>query len=715
MGLLDRRPRIVALGLVGASVLVGVFVVALMAPRGPDGLVSAASAQPATWTLSELVAQARAGDVTSIASDPSSTDDLTATRANGSRVTVLLSMPAADAVQALSTLGYGSLLTVDAASLAGSGSSSGSPSGDSGPASLVLMVLLLVGLVSMSAILLHRTRRGGVRGDRSRTTFTAVVPATAQGAPMRGVRLDDVAGCEEAKVELVETIEFLSDPVRFERLGATSPRGVLLWGPPGTGKTMLARAVATEAGVTFIAASGSQFVEKFVGVGASRVRELFSQARRYGRAVLFIDEFDALAKARGGINSHEEREQTLNQLLVEMDGFATTEQLVVIAATNRLDTLDPAVLRPGRFTRKIHVGLPDVAARRAILGIHARNKPLEDDVDLDNLARRSAGFSGAELADVLNEAAILAARRSGDTLSPSDVRDGWLKVAVGTSRVRAMDERERAIIAAHEAGHAICGRVWGEKRRVEEISLLAHGEALGVTVSSQEDNDLPSESDLRATLVALMGGRAAEELLFEEVTGGASNDFEKADRLATQMVTRWGMGSDPEATDAGVSGRGPMSFRVVQEGVSLPDEVTAAMARAIAAILDEAYAEARRTLVREVPRLRRVAAYLVEHERIDGDTFAAVYEGRLLPSGTSEWRPTAARPRAWEDVGARRQPPVPVASPSDLPARPDAPARPRARGAPDASPRRRRRSPLAWVPAAVLRHVPAQSGPDAGT
>ena len=708
MGLLDRRPRIVALGLVGAAVLVGVFVVAITAAPSPNGLAPAASGEPATWTLSQLVDHARAGDLTSIGTDPASADNLVATERDGSQVTVLLSVSAADAVRTLSTMGYGSLLTIDAASLAGTGVTASDTSGDTGPASMILMVLLLVGLVSMIAIAVHRWARGRVRGDRSRTTFTAIVPGPAQGEPARGVRLDDVAGCEEAKVELVETIEFLRDPARFARLGATSPRGVLLWGPPGTGKTMLARAVATEAGVPFLAASGSQFVEKFVGVGASRVRELFSHARRYGRAVLFIDEFDALAKARGGINSHEEREQTLNQLLVEMDGFGTTDQLVVMASTNRHDTLDPAVLRPGRFTRKIHVGLPDVVARRAILAVHARNKPLEDDVDLENLARRSAGFSGAELADVLNEAAILAARRAGESVSPSDVRDGWLKVAVGTSRVRSMDERERAIIAAHEAGHAICGRVWGEKRRVEEISLFAHGEALGVTVSSQEDNDLPSESDLRATLVALMGGRAAEELLFEEVTGGASNDFEKADRLATQMVTRWGMGADPEASDAGVSGRGSMSFRVVQDGASLPTEVTAAMARAIAAILDDAYAEARRTLVREMPRLRRVAAYLVEHERIDGETFAAVFEGRLLPSDTSEWRPTTARPRAWEEVGARRQVPVP------MPPLPPAPPAERPRDLARPRPHTPRRVPtLAWVPAALLRHLPRQSRPDA--
>jgi len=323
---------------------------------------------------------------------------------------------------------------------------------------------------------------------------------------------------------------------------------------------MLARAVASEADVPFIAASGAEFIEKYVGVGSRRVRELFSQARKHGRAVVFIDEFDALGKARGGVNSHEEREQTLNQLLIELDGFSSTDGVVVIAATNRIDVLDPAVLRPGRFNRKIHVGLPDVAGRREILAVHARGKPMAADADLDGVARKTYGFSGAQLADLLNEAAILAARRQAEEVTGVDVHGGWLKVAVGTARHRSMDDRERSIIAAHEVGHAICGRIHGDRRRVEEISLFAHGEALGVTVSSQEDNDLPAESDLRARLVALMGGRAAEELLFQEVTGGAANDFEQANRIAGLMVNKWGMGRDPEAADQGTSGRGQLSF-----------------------------------------------------------------------------------------------------------------------------------------------------------
>ena len=337
--------------------------------------------------------------------------------------------------------------------------------------------------------------------------------------------------------------------------------------------------------------------------------------------------------------------------------------------------LDPAVLRPGRFSRKIHVGLPDVAGRRDILAVHAKGKPLAPDVDLDGLARKTYGFSGAQLADLLNESAILAARRRADELTNDDIHGGWLKVAVGTGRRRSMDTRERSIIAAHEIGHAICGRLHGDRRKVEEISLFAHGDALGVTVSSQEDNDLPAESDLRARLVALMGGRAAEELLFREVTGGAANDFDQANRIATLMVTKWGMGRDPEAGDHGTSGRGTLSFLVARNGASLPSDVQAAATRATRAILDEAYAEACRTLVENIDLLRRLAAYLVAHERVDGETFEALVDGRIpVPNADDEWRPAAARPRAWSEIpdyhAGRRRPaalPVPVAAAQPTP------------------------------------------------
>ena len=537
-------------------------------------------------------------------------------------------------------------------------------------------LIIPLAVLGVLAFVVLRLQRSNTASKETSSGFRTILPATAGEVQSVGatesdlpaVSLDDVAGCDEAKLELTEMIEFLRSPERFRLLGARIPRGVMLYGPPGTGKTMLARAVASEAGVPFHYASGSEFVEKFVGVGARRVRELFAGARKLGRGVIFIDEFDAIGRSRGGANSHEEREQTLNQLLVELDGFSTTDEIVVIAATNRLDILDAAVLRPGRFNRKIHVGLPDVAGRLAILNVHATRKPLAEDVDMDGLARRTYGFSGAQLGDLLNEAAILAARRGGASINALDVHAGWLKVAVGTSRRRSMDERERSIIAAHEIGHAICGRIHGDKRTVEEISLFAHGDALGVTVSSQEDNDLPSESDLRARLVALMGGRAAEELLFHEVTGGAGDDFEKANRLATVMVNKWGMGRDPEASDGGTSGRGELGFLVASSGGSMPSGVQGASTRAIRAILDEAYEAAYRTLADNIETLRKLAAYLVEHERLDGVTFSDLFEGRIhVPRAAEEWRPTTSRPRAWDEVAGhadrrfRRVAPAPVA------------------------------------------------------
>jgi cell division protease FtsH len=668
------------------------------APRTEPGTTFAA-----VWTLSELTDRAAAGEVGSITvprPGQAGPANLVATTKDGRLIRVALDVDPGAAASALASLGHGDLLSAEAwvAARASRGDTTVVD-----PARSALSFLLPFVLLSFLALFLYRRllRSGAARDAAS---FTTIMPAasggsanaTATGAERiadgRAVRLADVAGCEEAKLELTEAIEFLRSPDRFQRLGARIPRGVLLYGPPGTGKTMLARAVACEADVPFIASSGAEFIEKYVGVGSRRVRELFSQARKHGRAVVFIDEFDALGKARGGANSHEEREQTLNQLLVELDGFSSTDGVVVIAATNRLDILDPAVLRPGRFTRKIHVGLPDVAGRKEILAVHARGKPMAADADLEGIARKTYGFSGAQLADLLNEAAILAARRQGEEVTAADVHGGWMKVAVGTARRRSMDERERSIIAAHEVGHAICGRVHGDRRKVEEISLFAHGEALGVTVSSQEDNDLPAESDLRARLVALMGGRAAEELLFQEVTGGAANDFEQANRIAGLMVNKWGMGRDPEATDHGRSGRGQLSFLVARSGGTLPTDVQAAATRATRAILDEAYAEACRTLVEHIGLLRRLAAYLVLEERVDGETFDALVEGRIdVPSALDEWRPAASRPRAWAEIetyhAGRARPaalPIPIAAASATPPI-DAPA-PAHEAMPDVAP-----------------------------
>jgi cell division protease FtsH len=602
------------------------------------------------WTLDQVLAAARSGEIDAIsAMTPASDAGIVApapvliTRTTTGAIHVIRpEVSVGDALDVIRAAGYARLLTDEAIALDPGANAGGMPSfvGLAMSGSLLVLAVLIFMRLRGSAVRGWRPSRSGLRRRR---TDVAVVGER----PM--VMLADVAGADEAKLELTETIEFLRDPSRFARLGATAIRGVMLYGPPGTGKTMLAKAVATEADVPFFSVSGSEFVEKYVGVGAGRVRELFARARAAGRAVVFIDEIDAMAKARGGSDSHEEREQTLNQLLVEMDGFAANEGVVVIGATNRIDTLDPAALRPGRFTRKIHVPLPDRDGRLAILAVHARGKPLASDVDLAAVARKTYGFSGAMLADLLNESAILAARSGLDAIGPVQVHNGWLKTALGTSRKRSMDERERSIIAAHEAGHAVCGFVHGDKRRVEEISLFAHGEALGVTVSSSEDDDLPSEKDLRARLLALMGGRVAEELLFHEVTGGASNDFEKATSIATTMVVRFGMGRDPEATDEGATGRGILTT-LVGDSAAFSRDVRDAQARAIGSILDEAYTAARRTLIAEMARLRDVAAYLYEQERIDGNEFEAVMDGRLRPADADGWRSAAASPRPWAAI-----------------------------------------------------------------
>jgi cell division protease FtsH len=658
-----RRPWmstrfVAAIGLLALVVILSAVALSGLTKASTPGTVTATDGDlevsATAWSLDELLHRADTGAVAAIGTmtprpDPlsgaSAAPILVARTRDGALEPIRLQVGLADAVDVVRAAGFGRLLTDEAIAVA---ADAGGP--DQVSIGLFLSLALLAILVLSGR--LRPGRGGGAWVPRRLRRARQTRRRSASEGERPSVTLADVAGVDEAKLELTETIEFLKDPARFARLGARAVRGVMLYGPPGTGKTMLARAVAAEAGVPFYTVSGSEFVEKFVGVGAGRVRDLFSQARANGRGVIFIDEIDALAKARGGANSHEEREQTLNQLLVEMDGFDTTDEVVVIGATNRLDTLDEAVLRPGRFTRKIHVPLPDREGRLAILVVHAAGKPVTAEVDLAAVARKTYGFSGAMLADLLNEAAIMAARSGAAVIGPAEVHAGWLKTALGTSRRRSMDERERSIIAAHEAGHAILGFLHGDKRRVEEISLFAHGEALGVTVSSSEDNDLPSERDLRARLVALMGGRVAEELLFSEVTGGAANDFEKATSIASAMVVRYGMGADPEADDAGVTGRGILSTLVGTRSEGINGDVRDAQARAIRRILDEAYAAARATLLAEMARLRMVSAYLYEQERIDGDAFEALMAGRLSPLDAHGWRATAAAPRAWETIPA---------------------------------------------------------------
>ena len=435
------------------------------------------------------------------------------------------------------------------------------------------------------------------------------------------VTFADVAGADEAVAELSEIRDFLSDPDRFAAMGARIPKGVLLFGPPGTGKTLLARAVAGEAGVPFMSLSGSDFVEMFVGVGASRVRDLFKQAKADAPAIIFVDEIDAVGRHRGaGVGGgHDEREQTLNQLLVEMDGFDPTTGVILMAATNRPDILDPALLRPGRFDRQVVVDLPDLAGRLAILKVHTKGKPFADGVNLEVLARRTPGFTGADLANVVNEAAILTTREGRNEVSEADLTEAIDRVMAGPARhSRVMSEADKLTIAYHEAGHAVLGRVLDHTEPVHRVSIVARGQALGWTLSlPEEDRYLTSRAQLNDRMVMTLGGRVAEELVFGEITTGAADDIEQVTDLARRMVTEFGMserlgplhfGSD----EPQVAGRDP-------HGVKLSDEVAAQVDAEISRMVTEASHRATELLGVHRGMLDRLAKRLVEQETVTGE------------------------------------------------------------------------------------------------
>ncbi len=441
------------------------------------------------------------------------------------------------------------------------------------------------------------------------------------------VTFDDVAGVDEAKEELKEVVEFLREPQKFAALGARIPKGVLLVGPPGTGKTLLAKAVAGEAGVPFFSISGSEFVEMFVGVGAARVRDLFDQAKRHSPCIVFIDEIDAVGRYRGaGLGgSHDEREQTLNQILVEMDGFDTDTNVIVMAATNRPDILDPALLRPGRFDRRIVLDRPDVKGRKAILQVHVRNKPLDKDVDLDVLARETPGFVGADIENMVNEAAILAARRNKKAIGMKEFQEAIERVIAGPERKsRIISEEEKRIIAYHEAGHALVMHFLPNCDPVHKISIIARGMALGYTMPlPEEDRYLHRKSKFLDELAGLLGGRAAEEIVFGDITTGAANDLEQATKLARAMVTRYGMSEK----------LGPMTFGEKQELVFLGKEigeqreysekVAQEIDEEVRRIIREAYERAKEILTKHRDKLDRLAQALMEKETLEGDELKA--------------------------------------------------------------------------------------------
>jgi cell division protease FtsH len=451
------------------------------------------------------------------------------------------------------------------------------------------------------------------------------------------VTFADVAGCEEAKEELQETIEFLKDPSRFTRLGGRLPKGALLVGPPGTGKTLLARAVAGEASRPFFSMSGSDFVEMFVGVGASRVRDLFEQGKAHAPCIIFIDELDAVGRHRGaGLGGgHDEREQTLNQLLVEMDGFESNEGVILIAATNRPDVLDPALLRPGRFDRQIVVDAPDVKGREGILRVHTRKIPLSEDVDLAKLAKATPGMSGADLANMVNEAALLAARRDKDRVEMNDLEESKDRVLLGAER-RSMviSDEERRLSAYHEAGHAVAAHFTPECDPLHKVTIVPRGRALGLTFAMPEDDRHSySRAYLLAQLVYAYGGRVAEELVFgkEKITTGAGNDIERATALVRRMVTEWGMSEEIGPMNVGERGEEIFLGREIMERHGVSERMAQRVDDEMRALLDQAYDLATKVISENLDKLHVLAKSLLERETLDAEEIKTLFEGRELP------------------------------------------------------------------------------------
>jgi len=470
------------------------------------------------------------------------------------------------------------------------------------------------------------------------------------------VRFSDVAGAEEEKQELVEVVEFLKDPKRFTKLGARIPAGVLLEGPPGTGKTLLAKAVAGEAGVPFFSISGSDFVEMFVGVGASRVRSLFEDAKKAAPAIIFIDEIDAVGRQRGvGLGGgNDEREQTLNQLLIEMDGFEGNEGIIVIAATNRSDVLDPALLRPGRFDRKVLVGRPDVKGREAILRVHAKNKPLAKDVDLKLVAQQTPGFVGADLENVLNEAALVAARRNKKVIDASDIDEAEDRVIAGPSKKdRTVSQKERELVAYHEAGHTIVGLVLSNARVVHKVTIVPRGRAGGYMIAlPKEDQMLLSKEDMKEQLAGLMGGRVAEEIIFNVQTTGASNDFEQATQMARAMVTEYGMSEklgpvQYEGNHAMFGAQTTQKFISEQTAYEIDEEVRS--------LLNEARNKAAEIIQNNRETHKLIAEALLKYETLDSVQIKSLYETGKMPEDTDLELEKESKPLSYDEIKSKME------------------------------------------------------------
>ena len=508
------------------------------------------------------------------------------------------------------------------------------PESSSGTWISILVSFLPIVIMIFFFTMMMNQGGGGARGAMS---FGKNKARSASKGEVK-VRFSDVAGAEEEKQELIEVVDFLKDPKRYKALGARIPAGVLLEGPPGTGKTLLAKAVAGEAGVPFFSISGSDFVEMFVGVGASRVRSLFEDAKKAERAIIFFDEIDAVGRRRGaGMGGgNDEREQTLNQLLIEMDGFEGNENIIVIAATNRSDVLDPALLRPGRFDRKVLVGRPDVKGREAILRVHAKNKPLSEDVNLKVVAQQTPGFVGADLENVLNEAALVAARRNKTKIDASDIDEAEDRVIAGPSKKdKTISEKERQLVAYHEAGHTIVGLVLSNARVVHKVTIVPRGRAGGYMIAlPKEDQNLLSKDDMKEQLAGLMGGRVAEEIIFNAQTTGASNDFEQATQMARAMVTEYGMSEK----------LGPVQYEgnhAMMPGQIVPEKTYSAQTallidEEVRDLLNEARNKAAEIINENRETHKLIAEALLKHETLDAAQIKSIYETGKMPETSDD-------------------------------------------------------------------------------
>ena len=492
--------------------------------------------------------------------------------------------------------------------------------------------ILVTGILFVVVWIFIMKKMGGGLGGKEMNSGKAKIKNTND--EKRKTTFEDVAGADEEKEELEEIVEFLKAPDKYNKLGARIPKGVLLVGPPGTGKTLLARAVAGEAGVPFFSISGSDFVEMFVGVGASRVRDLFEQAKKNSPCIIFIDEIDAVGRQRGaGLGGgHDEREQTLNQLLVEMDGFGANEGVILIAATNRPDVLDPALMRPGRFDRQVIVSYPDINGREAILKVHARKKPLAPDVKLKTIAKTTAGFTGADLENLLNEAALLAARKNKKAITMEEIEEATIKVVVGAEKkTRVMSDKEKKLTAYHEAGHAICFHELATQDPVHEISIIPRGMAGGYTMPlPSEDKSYNSRTEMLEDIVVCLGGRVAEAIILDDISTGASNDIEKATKTARDMVTKYGMTKELGCICYGKDNSAVFLGRDMGHTQDYSEQTAAKIDELILEIVNNAYDRAETILKDNIDKLHEVAAYLIKHEKMGGEDFEAVMNGTYV-------------------------------------------------------------------------------------